>query len=156
MNTIWVCPKIYYHPCGPLCFGAVQITDAPELQHPGVADVVQTERMVKEVMEGQKISESFKEDKGKKLDGDKPRMDLIPMDALLEVAKVLSFGSRKYGDRNWEKGIHRDRMRGAQLRHDAATMMGESLDPESGLLHVAHKACGALMELALRLRNLDA
>ena len=107
-------------------------------------------------MEGQAISEQFREDKGKKFDAEKPRMDLIPMDALLEIAKVLTFGSRKYGDRNWEKGIHRDRMRGAQMRHDAASMMGEPLDPESGLLHVAHKACDALMELALRLRDLDA
>ncbi len=90
---------------------------------------------------------------GTKFDQDKPRMDLLPMDALIEVAKVLTFGSRKYGDRNWEKGIDPQRLRAAQLRHDAAVEMGEDIDPESGLSHTAHKVTDALMELALRLRN---
>lgn len=90
---------------------------------------------------------------GTKHDQNKARMDLIPMDALLEVAKVLTFGSMKYGDRNWEKGIDPQRLRAAQMRHDAATELGELNDSESGLLHVAHKATDALMELALRLRN---
>ena len=90
---------------------------------------------------------------GNKFDSDKPRMDLLPMDALLEVAKVLTFGAKKYGDHNWEKGIEFYRLRAAQLRHDAAVEMGELYDTESGLIHTAHKATDALMELALRLRN---
>lgn len=89
---------------------------------------------------------------GKKFDQNKPRMDLLPMDALLEVAKVLTFGATKYGDRNWELGIDPQRLRAAQMRHDAATELGELTDPESGLIHTAHKATDALMELALRLR----
>lgn len=92
---------------------------------------------------------------GVKADDGKPRMDLIPMDALVEVAKVLGFGSKKYGDRNWEQGISRQRLRAAQMRHDAATELGQDIDEESGLLHVAHKATDALMELALKLRKLD-
>jgi len=94
-----------------------------------------------------------KDTKGIKYDLGKTRMDLLPMDALLEVAKVLTFGANKYGDRNWEKGIDVQRLRAAQLRHDAAVEMGELTDSESGLLHTAHKACDALMELALRIRN---
>lgn len=90
---------------------------------------------------------------GIKFDSEKPRMDLLPMDALLEVAKVLTFGSKKYGDRNWEKGIDVQRLRAAQLRHDAAVEMGQLVDEESGLLHTAHKATDALMELSMRLRN---
>jgi len=89
---------------------------------------------------------------GKKFDQNKPRMDLLPMDALLEVAKVLTFGATKYGDRNWELGIDPQRLRAAQMRHDAAMELGELTDPESGLIHTAHKATDALMELALRLR----
>lgn len=92
-------------------------------------------------------------DSGIKHDQGKPRMDLLPMDALVEVAKVLTFGAAKYGDHNWEKGIEVNRLRAAQLRHDAAVEMGEMIDPESGLLHTAHKTCDALMELAMRLRN---
>ncbi len=92
---------------------------------------------------------------GLKFDSEKPRMDLLPMDALMEIAKVLTFGAKKYGDKNWEKGIARGRLRAAQMRHDAAVEMGQELDPESGYLHVAHKACDVLMELALKLRGLD-
>jgi hypothetical protein len=90
---------------------------------------------------------------GTKHDQEKIRMDLLPMDGLFEIAKVLTFGAKKYGDHNWEKGIGYHRLRAAQLRHDAAVEMGELLDPESGLIHTAHKACDALMELTLRLRN---
>ncbi len=89
---------------------------------------------------------------GIKHDQDKPRMDLLPMDALVEVAKVLTFGSKKYGDRNWEKGLDPQRLRAAQLRHDAAAELGEFFDGESGLPHVAHKATDAIMELAIRIR----
>jgi hypothetical protein len=96
---------------------------------------------------------SQSDNSGNKFDSGKPRMDLLPMDALLEVAKVLTFGSAKYGDRNWEKGIDVQRLRAAQLRHDASVEMGQLIDEESGLLHTAHKATDALMELSMRLRN---
>lgn len=90
---------------------------------------------------------------GNKHDKDKPRMDLLPMDALLEIAKVLTQGAKKYGDRNWEKGLNTQRLRAAYLRHDAAEEMGEEMDSEFGLRHAAHKACDSLMELALKLRR---
>ncbi len=106
-------------------------------------------------MEGQVIMDVEDKDYGKKYDNGKPRMDLLPMDALMEVAKVLTFGAVKYGDRNWELGLDHNRMRAAKMRHDAADAMGEEIDPESGLLHKAHEACDILMELALRLREKD-
>lgn len=96
--------------------------------------------------------ESMK-DSGTKNDEGKPRMDLLPMDALLEIAKTLTFGAKQYGDRNWEKGIDIQRLRAAELRHDAAHEMGQEFDEESGLPHKAHKACDALMELSLYLRG---
>uniref|UniRef100_UPI001E4FF338 dATP/dGTP diphosphohydrolase domain-containing protein n=1 Tax=Acetomicrobium sp. S15 = DSM 107314 TaxID=2529858 RepID=UPI001E4FF338 len=33
------------------------------------------------------------------------RYDLIPSDALRELAKVYTVGAEKYGERNWEKGM---------------------------------------------------
>jgi hypothetical protein len=90
---------------------------------------------------------------GIKHDQEKIRMDLLPMDGLLEIAKVLTHGAKKYGSRNWEKGLDLQRLRAAQLRHDVATEMGEEIDPEFGLSHRAHKACSALMELTLYLRG---
>lgn len=88
-----------------------------------------------------------------KHDDGKPRADLLPPDALLEVAKVLDYGARKYAPRNWEKGLAWGRLSGALLRHLWAWMRGEERDLESGLPHLAHMACCALMLLALTLRG---
>ncbi len=92
-------------------------------------------------------------DEGRKDDGGKPRMDLLPFDALLDVADVLDYGAKKYAARNWEKGMLWGRMSGAALRHLGRWMTGENVDPESGRHHLAHFACCALMLLALAKRN---
>lgn len=57
------------------------------------------------------------------------------------------------GERNWEKGLAWGRLSGALLRHLWAWMRGEERDPESGLPHLAHMACCALMLLASTLRK---
>lgn len=57
------------------------------------------------------------------------------------------------GERNWEKGLAWGRLSGALLRHLWAWMRGEERDPESGLPHLAHMACCALMLLASTLRG---
>ena len=71
----------------------------------------------------------------------KTRYDLLPPEALEAVARVLTFGAKKYGDRNWEKGLDYDRIFAAAQRHMWAHHGGEKLDPESGLSHLAHAAC---------------
>lgn len=91
---------------------------------------------------------------GKKDDADKPRMDLLPPDALFAVAEVLTFGAKKYAPRNWEKGMNWGRLSGAALRHLFRWAAGEELDPETNLPHLAHFACCALMLLSLTLRNI--
>jgi len=82
---------------------------------------------------------------------DKPRFALLPMNALWEVARVLTFGpSKGYSDFGWrEKDIcyHAD----AALRHLVAHLRGEVLDLESGLPALAHAAARVLMMLALSL-----
>lgn len=83
-----------------------------------------------------------------KADEGKPRFDLLPFDALEEVAAVLAHGALKYGERNWEKGLGWGRIAGALLRHLAAWTRGIELDAESGRHHLAHAACCALMLLA--------
>jgi hypothetical protein len=91
---------------------------------------------------------------GIKHDEGKPRMELLPMDALLEVAKVLTGGAHKYGDKNWLKGMKHSRLYGAMLRHLQASMMKVDLDPEFGIDHLAHCACCCLFLLTYHLRNL--
>ncbi len=80
-----------------------------------------------------------------KHDQDKPRFDLIPAEPLIELAKVFEMGSRKYSDRNWEKGMKWGRIFGALMRHAWAFWNGETHDKESGLHHMAHCAWGCLV-----------
>ncbi len=90
---------------------------------------------------------------GRKDDGAKPRWDLLPFDALDEVAIVLKYGAEKYAARNWEKGMAWGRLLGAALRHLSAWAIGIEIDAESGLPHLSHAACCVLMLLALAKRG---
>lgn len=83
-------------------------------------------------------------DEAIKYDHGKPAFDLIPSKALEEVAKVYGYGANKYSRRNWEKGMNWCRIFGAIMRHAWAWMRGETLDPETGLHHMAHAAFGCL------------
>ena len=86
---------------------------------------------------------------GTKFDNGKKRWDLLPFGSIDAVASVLTFGAGKYGDRNWEDdGLTPQRIEAALGRHYSAHMQGEYDDQESGLPHLAHVACCALMALA--------
>lgn len=79
----------------------------------------------------------------------KIRYDLIPPYALEQVARIYTFGSLKYSDNNWWKGFKwRKDTFGCILRHIYKWVRGESIDPESGVHHLAHAAwnCFALIE----------
>ena len=82
-----------------------------------------------------------------KHDADKPRLDLIPPEALIAVGEVFAYGAEKYGEWNWRKGMEHSRLVSALLRHLMAHQMGEDKDPESGHTHLAHMSCNALMLL---------
>lgn len=78
---------------------------------------------------------------GLKFDNSKPRYDLIPPEIEEAVAKVLTFGASKYGDRNWEMGMSWGRVYAAMRRHMAAWWAGEDKDAETGMPHTWHAAC---------------
>ncbi len=80
---------------------------------------------------------------GTKHDKDKLRWTLLPMRELEEVVRVLNHGADKYGANNWKK-VEIDRYMDALMRHMAAYLQGEEVDPDSGLHHMAHVACNAL------------
>ena len=79
-----------------------------------------------------------------KFDGDKPRMELIDPEAMEELAKVLTFGAKKYEEHNWRKGLKVTRIIGATMRHLWALLRGETYDPETGLQHAAHAMCNCM------------
>lgn len=85
----------------------------------------------------------FKQTTGVKFDGDKPRMDLLDPTFTEGVARVLTFGARKYAADNWRGGIAYTRIISALHRHLAAIQKGEDLDPESGEPHIYHIGCNA-------------
>jgi len=79
--------------------------------------------------------------KGIKYDGEKPRWELLPISEVEDVVKVLTFGSKKYEDNNWMFVKPRSRYVGATWRHFTAWLMGEKLDKETGISHLAHAVC---------------
>lgn len=86
----------------------------------------------------------------RKFDQEKPRMDLLPFDALVAVADVLTYGARKYAADSWRTiPDATQRYEAAMLRHLAAYKAGEVVDAKSGLPHLAHLACNALFLVSL-------
>lgn len=98
------------------------------------------------------------EEKGIKFDQDphlKPAISLVPLKALWEVAKVMTFGAQKYDKFNWLGGIRYTRLADAAMRHIIQFMNREEPDSESGLSHLAHAGCCILMLLEMTLRRPD-
>lgn len=73
----------------------------------------------------------------------KTRHDLVPQFAQQQFAKVLTKGSEKYAERNWELGMEWSKVVASLKRHIEAFEMGEDFDKETGLLHMAHVMCNA-------------
>ena len=93
---------------------------------------------------------------GAKLDGDKPLTYLMISGfphALDAVARVTTFGARKYCPNGWREVSDSDsRYMNALARHLIANAIDET-DSESGLPHLAHVAWNALAVLELRMRK---
>ena len=93
--------------------------------------------------------------KGKKFDEGKLRVDLLPTEALFEVAKVLTFGVGKYGAHNWRQGIEWSRVYAAAQRHMMKWNSGETYDEETGINHLAHACTNLLFLLTYAKTNED-
>lgn len=85
---------------------------------------------------------------GVKHDHDKLRYDLIPPQPMKDVASVLTYGAAKYSPDNWTRVSDGERRYyAAAMRHLEQWRLGETLDSESGLPHIAH-ATACLMFLS--------
>lgn len=86
-----------------------------------------------------------KEELGKKFDGEKNKMELLPPFALEKIAEIFSFGSIKYNAWNWSNGLKYSRLYGSLMRHMNAWYRGELTDPESNKSHLYHAGCNIMM-----------
>lgn len=55
----------------------------------------------------------------------KGRMDLLPVRAIIDVAKIFENGAIKYGPNNWRKGIPLSRYMDSGLRHAMKYLRGD-------------------------------
>lgn len=90
--------------------------------------------------DGRQIDYKTKEAPGGRDDSAKLRYDLIPPEAMEELAKVLTFGAKKYADRNWEKGMDWGRVFGSLMRHlwKWWSPFHPDTDDETGFSHLSH------------------
>lgn len=89
-----------------------------------------------------------------KHDGEKPRFDLLPPEALALVSQILTFGAKKYSPWNWARGLDWSRLYAAAQRHMNAFWGGEDNDPETGLPHLGHALCCLLFLTVHQVRGL--
>lgn len=79
------------------------------------------------------------QEKGMKFDSGKLLYSLIPPETNKALAEVLTFGAQKYTINGWKSVPDAERRyMDALFRHIEAYRMGEAIDSESGLPHLAH------------------
>lgn len=88
-----------------------------------------------------------------KHDHGKLRYDLIPAEALEEIAKVFTHGAATYGDWNWAQGMDTDRFYAALFRHLMDWRQGRRTDPDSRLRQLAQVATNAIFLLCYELKE---
>lgn len=91
-----------------------------------------------------------------KFDEGKPKLGLIPPEALVEIARVFEFGAAKYGVNNWR--VDGDNTSWISTyssiqRHLNAWLSGEDNDPESGRPHLAHAATQIFIQMIHQMEN---
>jgi hypothetical protein len=103
------------------------------------------------------LPKAAQRDPGNKDDLGKLRWDLLPVGPMKQVVEVYTMGVKKYGDRNWERGLTWGRVFAAMMRHAWAWWGGEERDMENGQHHLASVVWTALalMEYEETHRELD-
>ncbi len=88
--------------------------------------------------------------KGSKL----PQFGALDPDALIKVAEVAGFGTKKYERLNYLRGFNWSLAYDALQRHIHEFWAGREIDEESGLPHTAHAAWQCLCLLSFSLHDL--
>lgn len=97
---------------------------------------------------------------GVKHDQKKLPIHLFPWDVVFPISEVLAFGAKKYGDRNWEKGMDWDRLYRALMGHMVDWFQqidkgnGPGNDEETGRNSLHHAACCMVFLVAYSQRKI--
>lgn len=83
--------------------------------------------------------------KAKRYNAGKPKMSMVPLDVIREVAKVFTYGELKYDRDNWKNGFEWSSILDSALRHVTAWQSGEDIDLESGLNHISMAITNLIM-----------
>lgn len=79
-------------------------------------------------MSDEKPIDASKATEGLRFNTGKNRTDLLPFDTIWHIAKVIEAGSKKYADRNWEKGMSWMTVVGCLTRHLIKFATGNDYD----------------------------
>lgn len=75
------------------------------------------------------------EGRGLRYNAGKVRVDLLPPDAMMALAQLMTINEHKYPDRNWEKGMPLSDILASAERHLLALKAGEDIDPTDNQHH---------------------
>lgn len=90
------------------------------------------------------MDQQYRKDKGK------PRIDLVPIDPIIFVARVFEYGVEKYEENSWrDHPVDSKRVYSSIMRHMFAWHLGEEIDRESGLPHLDH----AMAQIMILIQN---
>jgi hypothetical protein len=94
--------------------------------------------MIKEYKRSEEEEQQLGKEIAARFSEGKVRHDLIPPFVLDELAKVYTYGTIKYDDENYLKGLKwKKDVIGPMLRHLWKWIRGERIDEESGCNHMA-------------------
>jgi len=82
-------------------------------------------------------------------DKDKGRFDLLPADAIRQLARVFEVGANKYPSRNWEKGMSIRCYVDSALRHIFCVLAGQEDEPHLPMA-MWNLACAIQTEIWVR------
>ena len=91
-----------------------------------------------------------------KADLGKPRITLVPLEIIKDIARVREYGLAKYGDSESWKSVEVERYRDALFRHLISYIENPTgIDDESGMPHLWHVACNVAFLCELEKENLN-
>ena len=83
-------------------------------------------------------------DKALRFNSGKPKWSYVHFKSLEPLVRVMEYGAKKYAPRNWQKHMELKEIMDSMIRHVAALVDGEEIDPESGISHIGHIMANAM------------